>query len=77
VFDEASGRLIGQPADSEARIDRDPALWASMWGWTFGQPMPVVLGDGLVGICFFGQLEDRVPAVHFVRLALDEADERA
>jgi hypothetical protein len=73
LFDEASGRLVGRRTDDEARSEQDPALWGSMWGWTFGQPMPVTLGDGTVGVCFFGQVEDRQPAVHFLHLALDEA----
>ncbi len=76
LFDESTGRLIGDAADGQPRTQRDPALWGSMWGWTFGQPMPVGLDDGVVGVCFFGQLEDRVPAVHFLRLELDEVDER-
>jgi hypothetical protein len=74
LFDEAPGRLVGRPTAHEARSERDPALWGSMWAWTFGQPVPVGLGDGGVGVCFFGQLEDRVPAVHFLRLGIDAAD---
>jgi hypothetical protein len=47
-----------------------------MWGWTFGQPVPVALEDGTVGVCFFGQVEDRVPAVHFLQLTLDDEPAR-
>jgi hypothetical protein len=68
VFDEATGRVVGEAASKVERDDRDPALWDTMWGWTFGQPMPVALPDDEVGIAFFGQGPDRVPAVRFVRL---------
>jgi hypothetical protein len=72
LFDEASGRLVGRATEDQARQEADPALWGSMWGWTFGQPVPVALDDGTVGVCFFGQVEDRVPAVHFLQLSLDD-----
>ncbi len=72
LFDEATARLVGRSNGDDARREADPALWGSMWGWTFGQPAPVAMGDDLVGGCFFGQVEDRVPAVHFLRLALDD-----
>lgn len=72
LFDEATARLVGEPADDDARREADPALWGTMWGWTFGQPAPVALGDGTIGVCFFGQVDERVPAVHFLRLALDD-----
>jgi hypothetical protein len=68
LFDEASGQVVGELASVHDRVERDPALWDSMWGWTFGQPMPVALPDGTVGVAFFGQGPDRVPAVRFLRV---------
>jgi Neuraminidase (sialidase) len=73
LFDEASGRLVGHSTADQARLAPDPPLWGSMWGWTFGQPVPVALDDGTVGVCFFGQVDDRMPAVHFLQLAPDDA----
>lgn len=72
LFDEASGRVIGEPASVVDRVEADPSLWNTMWGWTFGQPMPVALPDGHVGVVFFAQGPDRVPAIRFLRL--DPAD---
>jgi hypothetical protein len=39
-----------------------------MWGWTFGQPMPVRLGPDRVGVCFFAADGAGAPAVRFVTL---------
>lgn len=71
LFDEASARLVGEPAATAGRLERDPALWQDMWGWTFGQPMPVDLDDGTFGVCFFGQGSDRAPAIQWVRVDPD------
>ena len=68
IFDESTGRIVGERATVHDRVERDPALWDSMWGWTFGQPMPVALPDGLVGVAFFAQGPDRMPSIRFVRL---------
>jgi len=68
IFDEASGRIVGERASVIDRREADPSLWATMWGWTFGQPMPVALPAGQVGVAFFGQGPDRAPAIRFVRL---------
>ncbi|CAN5621357.1 hypothetical protein BH23CHL8_BH23CHL8_22600 [soil metagenome] len=68
IWDEASGRVTGEPAASVRPAAPDPALWDTMWGWTFGQPMPVALGPSEVGICFFGAPREGRPAVRFVRL---------
>jgi hypothetical protein len=69
IWDEAEGRVTGERATRVERATRDPALWDTMWGWTFGQPMPVALGPAEVGICFFGAARGR-PAVRFVRLEI-------
>jgi hypothetical protein len=68
IWDEAQGRVTGEAARAADRPDRDPALWDTMWGWTFGQPMPVVLGAGELGVCFFATGRDCDHAVRFVRL---------
>lgn len=68
VFDEASGRIVGERAAAIGRGEADPPLWGTMWRWTFGQPMPVALPDGGVGVLFFGEGPDRLPAVRFVRI---------
>jgi len=71
IFDEASGEVVGELATVHDRREADAGLWGSMWGWTFGQPMPIALDDGMAGLVFFGVGPDRAPAVHFVRLAID------
>ena len=68
VWDETVRRVTGEPAHEGARAAHDPALWDTMWGWTFGQPMPVRLGAGQVGICFFSADPSGAPAVRFVRI---------
>lgn len=68
IFDESSGRIVGERASVVDRVELDPSLWNTMWGWTFGQPMPVALPDGHVGVAFFAQGPDRLPSIRFVRL---------
>ena len=68
VWDESLRRVTGEPARDGPREDRDPALWDTMWGWTFGQPMPVRLGRDRVGVCFFSADRGGAPAVRFVTL---------
>lgn len=72
IFDEASGRIVGERASVVDRHEADPPLWGTMWGWTFGQPMPVVLPGGEVGVAFFAQGPDRMPSVRFVRMAIGD-----
>jgi hypothetical protein len=68
IWDETVRRVTGEPPREGARAARDPALWDTMWGWTYGQPMPVRLGASQVGICFFAADTSGAPAVRFVRL---------
>lgn len=72
IFDEASGRIVGEPASVVDRVEADPSLWGTMWGWTFGQPMPVALPDGHVGVVFFALGPDRLPSIRFVRIDPDD-----
>lgn len=73
IFDEATARIVGEPASVVDRIEPDPSLWGTMWGWTFGQPMPVALPDGQVGVVFFAQGPDRLPSIRFVRIDVADA----
>jgi Neuraminidase (sialidase) len=68
VWDERVRRVTGEPSGGADVVARDAALWDAMWGWTFGQPMPVRLGPARVGVCFFATDPSGAPAVRFVTL---------
>jgi hypothetical protein len=68
VWDERTRRVSGEPSGGSEVVAPDPALWDTMWGWTFGQPMPVALGADRIGVCFFAADASGAPAVRFVTL---------
>jgi hypothetical protein len=70
LWDEATRRVPGQRAADVARAPDDPALWGTMWGWTFGSPTAVQAPDGSVFVTFFAAGFDGVSAVRCVRIEL-------
>jgi len=70
LWDDASRRVLGERAAGQHRSPDDPALWGSMWGWTFGNPTAVQAPDGSVLVTFFGSGFDGVTAIRCVRLEL-------
>jgi hypothetical protein len=71
LWDEASRRVTGAVTPDRARTADDPALWGSMWGWTFGSPTAVQAPDGSVLITFFAAGFDGVFEVRCVRVEVE------
>ena len=70
LWDEATRRVSGEHAASQARAAHGSSLWGTMWGWTFGTPTAVQAPDGSVLVTFFGAGIDGMAAVRCVRLEL-------
>jgi hypothetical protein len=68
IYDEATRSIMGTPAAEDARPHEDPALWDSMWGWTFGTPTAVQLAEGTIVVTFFAMAGDGVSAIRAVRI---------
>jgi len=70
IWDDTVRRVVGVPAAQvDATPDADP-LWHTMWGWTFGLPVPALLDDGSVGVAFYAADEGGASAVRFVRITV-------
>jgi len=68
LWDEATRRVPGEVAADVERAADDPALWGTMWGWTFGSPVAAQAPDGTVLVTFFATTDDGVMEIRCVRL---------
>jgi hypothetical protein len=70
LWDETTRRVTGDVLPDVQRAPDDPALWGTMWGWTFGSPVAVQAPDGSVLVSFFAAGFDGVSAVRCGRFEL-------
>jgi hypothetical protein len=70
LWDEATRRVTGELTTDAERAPEDPALWGTMWGWTFGSPVAAQAPDGSVVVSFFAADLAGVFTVRCVRMEL-------
>ena len=68
LYDAARRVLIGETADRTSAPPEDADLWRTMWGWTFGNPVPVALPDDSVAVTFYAAGFDGVTGIRCARI---------
>ena len=68
IWDDELRRVTGEPAPPEGGQADDGPLWGTMWGWTFGSPVPVPGPGGSVLVAFNCAERDGVRQIRLVRL---------